>query len=87
MAGIRDARQLGAHLRAARQKAGLTQQQLAAEAGISRPTLRQLEAGHPTGELGKALAVVGALGLELHLGPASAATFDLDALDSQTAPL
>lgn len=87
MRGIEDARELGAQLRAARLNAGLSQEALAQKAGISRPTLRTLEQGHPTGELGKALAVLRALGLELRIAPATASTFTLDSLDADTRPL
>ncbi|QCB92776.1 helix-turn-helix domain-containing protein [Cellulomonas shaoxiangyii] len=87
MRGISDARELGAQLRAARVNAGLSQQALADKAGISRPTLRTLEQGHPTGELGKALDVLRALDLELRLAPASTATFTLDSLEHDTRPL
>ena len=44
---VRDVRRqaLGAALAAARQKAGLTQGQLAAASGVSRPTISRLELG------------------------------------------
>jgi transcriptional regulator with XRE-family HTH domain len=44
---VRDVRRkaLGAALAAARQKAGLTQGQLAAASGVSRPTISRLEQG------------------------------------------
>jgi len=82
-----NARELGDQLRAARLRAGLSQAALAARAGVSRPTLRQIEAGHPTGEIGKAQAVIGALGLQLRLEPAEPAGFDLGSLDADTIPL
>jgi len=87
MRGIGDARELGALLRDARIAAGLSQQALADTAGISRPTLRMLEQGHPTGELSKALDVLRALELELRIAPTSSAAFTLDSLDLETRPL
>lgn len=45
----RAAADLGAHLRAWRKLQGLTAQQLAERANISRDTLRRLETGQPVG--------------------------------------
>lgn len=87
MAAITSARTLGAEIRAARTSAGLTQQALADNAGVSRPTVVQLEGGHPTGELGKALAVITALGLQISLIPESKPVRSLDALFSETKPI
>lgn len=87
MRGIMNTRELGDQLRAARLRAELSQAALAARAGISRPTLRQIEAGHPTGEIGKAQAVIAALGLQLRLEPAEPSEFDLGSLDADTIPL
>ncbi|NMM17481.1 MAG: helix-turn-helix transcriptional regulator [Cellulomonas sp.] len=87
MDGIRTARELGSQLRAERRRAGLTQVDLAERSGVSRPTLRQIEAGHPTGELGKVLAVVTTLGLQMRLEAAPEPTFGLDSFDLDTMPL
>lgn len=87
MRGITNARDLGTQLRAARRRAGLSQTALAALAGVSRPTLGQIEEGHPTGEIGKAQAVIASLGLQLRLERAEQSTFGLDSLDEGTIPL
>lgn len=59
---------LGAHVRAARKRRGLTQAELSARAGVSRQWLVRLERGEsPRAELGLVLAVLGHLGLEVHL--------------------
>lgn len=55
----------GAIIRAHRTAHGLSQQALADLAGVSRKFLIDLEAGHDRAELGKTLAVIGALGLTL----------------------
>ena len=56
------AEELGRILREARRGAGLTQQQLAAAAGVGVRFLIELEAGKPTAQLGKALTVLAMLG-------------------------
>jgi len=58
------ARQLGAHIALARKRRRLSQEQLARQAGISRPTLVRLEAGDLGVAVGICLAVLWALGLE-----------------------
>ncbi|MFT4010794.1 MAG: helix-turn-helix transcriptional regulator [Nocardioidaceae bacterium] len=78
-----DERGLGAQLRAERRQTGVTQQELARRAGISRRTLISIEAGQP-GDTGKVLAVVRALGLRVRLEPASTAPFGLSDLDDET---
>lgn len=54
---------LGAAVRQARQDKGLTQADVAARAGVSRPWLSHLENGKRSVELGKVLAVLDALDL------------------------
>ena len=87
MTTITNSAGLGAHIRAARIARGLSQRQLADKAGISRPTLSLFENGHPHGELGIALAVLRALGLQVELTDAQVPRGGLDALDHLTSPL
>jgi DNA-binding XRE family transcriptional regulator len=87
MRRITNSASLGAHIRAARIAQGLSQRQLAERAAISRPTLSLLENGHPHGELGLALAVIRALGLQVELTDAQEPTNGLDVLDHLTSPL
>ena len=54
---------LGAAVRSARKRHGLTQARLAATAKVSRLFVIELEAGHPRAELGKVLSVLDALGI------------------------
>ncbi len=63
MPAMRNAADVGAAIRAARRAEGLTQAQLAERAGVGRQWLVALEKGHDRAELGKALAVLAALGL------------------------
>lgn len=65
MGATRDAGDLGATIRAARRERRLTQAQLAARAGVGRQWLVALEGGHERAELGRTMAVLGALGLTL----------------------
>jgi y4mF family transcriptional regulator len=59
--------QLTDTLRARRREFGLTQVQLAELAGVSTRFVHGLEAGKPTVQLDRVLAVATTLGLELHL--------------------
>lgn len=61
---------LGLRLRSARRQARLTQAQLAAQAGIPRQKVIQLEQGKPGVGLGAYAAAIAALGLEVTLEPA-----------------
>ena len=61
--------QLGASVRSARREQRLTQDQLAAAAGVGVRFLIELERGKPTVQLGKTLAVLAALGCRLALAP------------------
>ena len=62
--------QIGEELRAARREAGLTQEQLAKQAGIGRQKLIQVEQGKEGVALAAYTAVMKALGLQLALKPA-----------------
>ena len=57
--------ELGAIVRAARRDAGLTQELLAGAAGTGVRFIVELEAGKPTIQLGKVLAVLDLLGLRV----------------------
>ena len=59
--------ELGAAVRAARKTQGLRQEELAGVAGVGTRFVIELEAGKPTIQLGKAMAVLAALGLMLSL--------------------
>ena len=56
-----------AAIRAARKSQGLRQDQLAGATGVGTRFIVDLEAGKSTAQLGKALAVVAALGLRISL--------------------
>ena len=59
--------QLGAIVRSARLAQGLRQDQLAGAAGVGVRFLIELERGKPTVQLGKALAVLNALGCHVDI--------------------
>ena len=59
--------ELGKTIREARRDAGLTQAQVAAAAGVGLRFLIELEAGKPTAQLGKTLAVLTILGCRLRI--------------------
>ena len=63
---------LGAELRRLRTAAGLTQQQLADRAGVSRRWIGLCEKGHPGAELGNLMRVMRALGLSARFEPSPA---------------
>jgi HTH-type transcriptional regulator/antitoxin HipB len=62
-------RELGLVVRERRHDLQLSQQELADRAGVSRPWLVSVEAGHPRAELGKLLLLLAELGLILDLAP------------------
>jgi len=64
---ITEPSQLGRALREERRRQGLTQNDLAARAHVSRGWLVKLEAGHGTAELDTVFRVVSALGLTITL--------------------
>lgn len=59
----RTPKDVGNVVRARRNELRLSQEQLAQRAGVSRPWLTHVEAGHPRAELGKLLSLFA----ELHL--------------------
>jgi HTH-type transcriptional regulator/antitoxin HipB len=65
-------RELGLLVRTRRQDLRLSQQDVASRAGVSRPWLVSVEAGHPRAELGKLLDLLAELGLTLDLSPSPA---------------
>jgi HTH-type transcriptional regulator/antitoxin HipB len=67
MANITNARQLGAEVREARMRRGLSQEGLAGRAGVSRAWLARFETGHPTASIEPLFRVLGALDLSLDL--------------------
>jgi HTH-type transcriptional regulator/antitoxin HipB len=71
---------IGQAVRRARKAMGLRQEELAAAAGVGLRFLVELERGKPTAQLGRALAVLAAVGLDVkiiarlpepHPGPSS----------------
>ena len=62
--------ELGQFVRETRREAGLTQEQLAGAAGTGVRFLIELEAGKPTAQLGKTLAVLAVLGCTVRIEPA-----------------
>jgi HTH-type transcriptional regulator/antitoxin HipB len=80
---VTTARELGASLRAHRRRLGLTQDQVARRAQVSRQWLLRLEQGHPNAELALVLDVARALGLAVEFRPLPeqiAGEVDLDRL-------
>ena len=61
--------ELGTIVRRARREQGLRQAQLAAAAGVGLRFLIELEAGKPTAQIGKVLAVLAALGCRVEILP------------------
>jgi len=68
--------ELGTIIRTARLEQGLRQAQLAAAAGVGLRFLVELEAGKPTAQIGKALAVLAALGCRVEVLPPSTGVSD-----------
>jgi y4mF family transcriptional regulator len=64
-----DSKELGAFIRATRVAQSLRQDQLAAAAGVGLRFLIELERGKPTAQIGKALAVLDALGCRIDITP------------------
>ncbi|WP_419840752.1 helix-turn-helix domain-containing protein [Candidatus Poriferisodalis sp.] len=62
---MRTVGQFGAEVRRLRESAGLSQAQLADQAGISRRWLGRLERGHTGAELGNVMRLTRALGVAL----------------------
>jgi transcriptional regulator with XRE-family HTH domain len=72
------AHRLGQNIRTARQRRQLRQEDLAAHAGITVPTLRRVESGSLGTGLGAYIAILWALGLEGDLDPVADPTYDLE---------
>lgn len=68
------AESLGAKVRARRASLSLSQSDLADLAGVSERFVRFVEQGKPTVQLEPLVAVLGTLGLELSVAPASSQT-------------
>ena len=62
---INNSTELGAAVRAARKSRGLTQVELAVQAGVARAWLAKFEAGHPTASIEQVFRTLRALGLGL----------------------
>lgn len=62
---INTAYDAGYQVKESRKRRGLTQEQLAAEAGVSRTFVAKFEAGHDRAEMGKALQLLHAAGYSL----------------------
>lgn len=69
--------ELGAEVRAERRRSGLSQVQLAAQAGVSREWLGRLENGAPRLEADKVLSVLRVLGFSLLARDAQATQADI----------
>lgn len=72
------ARRLGRHIRTARQRRELRQEDLATQAGITVPTLRRVERGSLGTGAGAYIAVLWALGLEDQLAEVADPARDLE---------
>jgi y4mF family transcriptional regulator len=59
--------EIGRMVRQTRMQLGLTQEQLALASGMGRRFIIELEQGKPTCQLGRALAVLQALGIRMTL--------------------
>ena len=81
---IRTPRDLGIAVRNARRAAGLTQEDLAGLAKVSRPWVSALERGKARAELASILKVVEALDLAFTLAADDEATRPSDAVDLDT---
>jgi len=60
-------RQLGAAIRARRRSLHITQEELSLQTGISRPTIRAIEQGKETAQVGLAIQICNDLGMALVL--------------------
>ena len=69
MTHIRSAKAYGEVLRERRRQLGLTQEDVAIEAGVGRRFVIELERGKPGASLEHALRVAALLGLEIDLTP------------------
>ena len=78
---ITDASQFGRAVRMARKGQGMSQRALAQRCGCSQRFISELERGKPTAELGKALGVLGELGLSLGIERSASAHVGHEAVD------
>lgn len=62
------ASEIGAAIRAARERTGLRQDELALIAGVSTRVIHQVEKGKPTSRLDSVIPVLAALGMSLEIG-------------------
>ena len=76
--GITTTYRLGAALRRLRRERGLTQQELAERAGISRPWVCRMESGKHNEGVGTVLRVLSALDCDMTLAPIDRSGFNLD---------
>jgi len=65
MQSARTAKQIGAIIRRARRKAGLTQTELGKRIGLRQATISKLEKGEPATQINTLLDALTALGLEI----------------------
>ena len=86
-AQLSNASDFGRAVRVARKEAGLSQRALAGRCGCSQRFISELERGKQTAELGKALAVMSALGLALGVERADPAAHGREAVDRLVAQM
>ena len=77
---LNNAGDFGAYIRWARERAGLTQADLASQVDVSRKWLSEVENGKATAEIGLILAALRRLGVVIHAGEAPEPSVDVDAL-------
>ncbi|MBB2945165.1 transcriptional regulator with XRE-family HTH domain [Actinoplanes lutulentus] len=75
---ISHARDLGIYVREQRRAAGLSQDELATRAGVSRRWLSAFEGGKPSAEVGLVFHVIVALGMFVDVSPEPPRELDLD---------
>jgi len=62
---LRGVKDLGAQIRRQRKQLGITQEDLALQTGISRPTIRAIERGKATAQFGLVLQICADIGLDI----------------------
>ncbi|MEB2318076.1 MAG: helix-turn-helix domain-containing protein [Pseudomonadota bacterium] len=67
MRTVSNSTEFGTLVRCTRKAQGLTQEQLAAVAGVGPRFVRELEAGKGSCQMGRALLVLGVLGLRINI--------------------
>ena len=78
---VRTTKQLGALIRRARKRMGLTQTELGARAGLRQETISLIENGSGATRLDTLLSVLAALGLEMMIAPRTkAAAADMESI-------